>query len=147
MGLLDSCLFVAESSRRLYQHRWSHYHCWCLETGCSVSHSLISKLVDFLLFLCKEKHLFVSAIRGYCSTLSAIFKYHLPDLFINFVVRDLVRSFELGRPSASIGPPSWGFVKVVEYLRGPVFELLSSKLLRIIMIKTFFWSPWLWPSG
>ena len=81
-------------------------------------------------------HLSVSAICCYRSTLSAIFKFRLPDPSTNFVLRDLICSFELERPSAPIGLPSWDLVKVLEYLRGPIFEPLPSKPLRLITIKT-----------
>ena len=94
--------------------------------------------MDFLLFLRKAKHLSVLAVRGYSSALSAVLKFRLPDLSTNFVLRDLICSFELERPSAPVGPPSWDLVKVLEYLHGPVFEPLSSKPLRLITIKTLF---------
>ena len=80
----------------------------------------------------------MSAIRGYHSALSAVFKYCLPDICTNFALRDLLHSFELERPSIPIGPPSWDLVKVLEYLRCPVFELLFSKPLRVITVKTLF---------
>ena len=53
-------------------------------------------------------------------------------------MHDLICSFELERPSAPVGPPSWDLVKVLEYLPGPVFEPLSSKPLRVITVKTLF---------
>ena len=130
-----------ESSCSLYQHRWACYHLWCSDTSRSVSNPSISKLADFLLFLWKEKHLSVLAIRGYRSTLSALFKYRLPDICANLALRDLLRSFELERPSAPVGPPSWDLVKILEYLRGPIFELLSSKPLQVITVKTLFLLP------
>ena len=134
--VLQLALCCHESSRRLYQHRWSCYRRWCAETGHFVSHPSISKLAHFLFFLRKETHLSVSAICCYRSTLSAIFKFRLPDPSTNFVLRDLICSFELERPSAPIGLPSWDLVKVLEYLRGPIFEPLPSKPLRLITIKT-----------
>ena len=62
----------------------------------------------------------------------------LPDICTSFALRDLICSFELQRPSAPVGPPSWDLVKVLEYLCGPVFELLSSKPLRVITINILF---------
>ena len=148
-----------ESSHRLYQHRWACYHRWCSDAGHSVSSPSISKLADFLLFLQKEKHLSVSAIHGYHSTLFAAFKYRLSDNCTNFASLDLLRPFELERPSVPVGPPSWDLVKVLEYLCSPVFEPLSSKPLRIItsssssstvgwdcLCNGCFCSPWLRPN-
>ena len=91
--------------------------------------------------------MFASAIRGYRSILSAVFKYHLPDICTSFALRDLICSFELQRPCASVGPPSWDLVKVLEYLHGPVFEPLSSRPLRVFTVKTLVLVPWLRPNG
>ena len=110
-----------QSSQRLYQHRWECYRSWCHSKGHSVSVPTVVKIADFLCFLRLEKHLSVSAIKGYCPTLSAVFKFHLPELGDNFILRDLIRSFELQRPHRPVRPPSWDLVKVLTYLCGPVF--------------------------
>ena len=60
-----------QSSQRLYQHRWECYRSWCHSKGHCVSAPSVAKIADFLRFLCLEKHLSVSAIKGYHSTLSA----------------------------------------------------------------------------
>ena len=89
---LDLCR--RSSSHRLYQHWWACYHCWCSEKGHSVSSPSVLKIADFLLFLRVEKRLSVPTIRGYCSTLSAVFEFCLPSLQEHFVLRDLIFSFE-----------------------------------------------------
>ena len=89
----------------------------------------------------------MSAICGYCSTLSAVFRHCLPNVCTNFALRDLLCSFELECPNAPVCPPSWDLMKVLEYLRDPVFEPLSSKPFRVITVKTCFCSPCLRPNG
>ena len=125
-------------SRRLYQHRWECYRSWCPSRDHSVSNPPVSKIADILFFLRKEKHLSVSALKGYRSTLPSVFKYKIPELQDRFVLRDLIRSFEVERSLKPVGPPSWDLVKVLEYLWGPVFEPLSSKPLQIVTIKALF---------
>ena len=111
----------------------------CL-SGHSVSSRTIAKIADFLLFLRAEKHLSVSAVKGYRSTLTSVFKYRLPELQDSFVLCYLIRSFELERLHSPVGPPSWDLVKVLDYRRISVFEPLSSKPLRIVNMKASFFA-------
>ena len=60
-------------------------------------------------------------VHGYRSTLTAVFKYKLPNLSYDFILKDLVRSFTMACPSILVGPPSWDLIKVLEYLWGPSF--------------------------
>ena len=114
-----------QSSRHLYQHRWECYWSWCAGRGHSVSYPTVTKIADFLLFPCAEKHLSVSAIKGYHSTLVSVFKFRLPELLDSFIQRDLIHSFEIERPRRPAGFPSWDLVKVLAHLRGSTFEASS----------------------
>ena len=127
-----------QSSHHLYQHRWECYRAWCATWGHSVSSPTIAEIADFLLFLHLEKHLSVSAVKGYRFTHVSVCKYRLPEFLDSFVWRDLIRSFEIERPRCPVGPPSWDLVKVLTYLRGSVFEPLSSKPLRVVMMTVSF---------
>ena len=98
----------------------------------------VAKIVDFLLVLRRDKGLSVSAVKGFRSVLTSVFKYRLPKLFDHFLLRDLIRSFELERPVRSPCPPTWDLCRVLEYLRGPVFEPLASKDLRTVTCKVLF---------
>ena len=49
---------------------------------------------------------------------------------------------ELQCPQRPVCLPSWDLVKVLTYFRGPVFESLHTKSLRIVMMVTFL-LPWL----
>ena len=72
------------SSQRLYQHRWLAYRHWCHSKGHTVSSPSVSKIADFLLFLRCVKGLSVSAVKGFRSMLTSVFKYHLPELSDHF---------------------------------------------------------------
>ena len=126
-----------QSSHLLCQHRWECCRAWCTSRGHSVSSPTVAKIADFLLFLRSGKHLSISAIKGYRSTHVSVFKYCVPELLDSFVLRDLIRSFEVECP-CPVGPPSWDLVKVLTYLRGSVFKPLSSKPLRIVTMKVSF---------
>ena len=108
------------NSQRLYQHRWLAYRRWCHSKGHMVS-SPVMKIADFLLFLRRDKGLSVSAFKGFRSMFTSVFKYRLPELSDRFLLRDLIRSFELKRPVHSPCPPTWDLCRVLEYLRGPLF--------------------------
>ena len=127
-----------QSSRRLYQHRWECYRSWSASLGNSVSTPSVPKKADFLMFLHTKKPLFISAIKGYRSTLVFVFKFCLPELLDSFVLRDLLRSFEIECPHRPVGPLSWNLVKVLTYLRGSTFELLASKPLRLATMEVSF---------
>ena len=70
--------------------------------------------------------------------LSAVFRTILPEISTSLIIRDLLWSFQVEAPGRSIKPPSWDLVKVLEYLRSPVFEPLSSTSLRNLTCKTLF---------
>ena len=135
---LSFCLRA--SSHKLYQHRWEVYCWWCGDRGHSVSSPSIAKITDFLLFLRKDRHLSVPSIRGFRSALSSVFKSVLPEIQGIFVLRDLIRSFELERPLLPVGPPSWDLVWVLSFLRSGSFEPLSCSLCQLTLKVLFLWA-------
>ena len=66
-----------------------------------------------------------------------MFKFVLPEIQDSFILRDLIRSFELERPLLPDGPPSWDLVRVLSFLRGGSFEPLSLCSLRQLTLKVF----------
>ena len=106
--------------------------------GHSISRPKLPKIADFLLWLHRVRKLSVSAIMGYRSMLSAVFRFKLPEISTSPVLQDLLRSFQVEAPSHSIQPPSWDLNKVLVYLRSSVFEPLQSVSLRALSKKTLF---------
>ena len=94
------------SSRAVYQFKWLVYRGWCRCAGHSVSRPTLPKIADFLLWLHRTRKLSVSAIMGYRSMLSAVFRFKLPEISTSPVLEDLLRSFQVAAPSRSIQPPS-----------------------------------------
>ena len=134
----QSALARRSSSRAGCQARWSIFRQWCHSHGHSVSRPSLFKIADFLYWLRRSKKLSVSAILGYCSMLSAVFRTVLPEISTSSVIQDLVRSFKVEAPCRSVRPPSWDLLKVLDYLRSPIFEPLSNTSLRNLTRKKLF---------
>ena len=79
-----------------YQAKWTTYCSWCHSHGHSISRPSISKVADFLLYLCRSLHLSYSSIASYRSMLSVAFRFVLPELSSHPVLHDLLRSFRIG---------------------------------------------------
>ena len=86
----QSSLASRPSSRAVYQVRWSLYRGWCHSNGHFVSRPTLAKGADFLYWLRYTRGLSVSSLRGYRSVLSAVFRFHLPSLSSDPVIRDFV---------------------------------------------------------
>ena len=134
----QSSLARRPSSRAVYQVRWSIYRAWCHDNGHSVSRPTLAKVADFLYWLRYTRGLSVSSLRGYRSVLSAVFRFHLPSLSSDPVIRDLLRSFRLSSAERVLRPPAWDLFKVLTYLVSPAFEPLSQASFRALTLKTLF---------
>ena len=134
----QSSLARCPSSRAIYQVRWSIYRSWCHDNGHSVSRPTLAKVADFLYCLRFTRGLSVSSMRGYRSVLSAVFRFHLPSLSSDPVIRDLLRSFRLSSVERVLRPPAWDLSKVLTYLVSPAFEPLSQASFRALTLKTLF---------
>ena len=71
------------------------------------------QLADFLLWLRTSNQLSVSAVMGYRSIISAVFRSVLPEISTSLVLHDLLRSFRVEAPARSVTPPSWDLLKVL----------------------------------
>ena len=92
----------------------------------------------FSYWLRYTRGLSVSSLRGYRSVLSAVFRFHLPSLSSDPVIRDFLRSFRLSSAERVLRPPAWDLSKVLTYLVSPAFEPLSQASFRALMLKTLF---------
>ena len=126
------------SSHEVYQVRWSIYRKWCRSNGHSVSRPTLAKVADFLYWLRYTRGLSVFSLRGYRSVLSAVFRFHLPSLSSDPVIRDLLRSFRLSSAERVLRPPAWDLSKVLTYLVSPAFEPLSQASFRALTMETLF---------
>ena len=133
---LDHCR--RPSTRLNYQAKWTVYRGWCHRHGHSVSCATIPKVADFLLYLRRSLPLSYPSIASYHSVLSGVFRFVLPELSSYFVIHDLLRSFRLEHPLPSSHVPPWDLLRVLDFLRGPLFEPLASCSLRDLTHKVLF---------
>ena len=126
------------SSRLVYQVRWSIYRAWCHDNGHSVSRPTLAKVADFLYWLRYTRGLSVSSLRGYRSVLSVVFRFHLPSLSSETVIRDLLRSFWLSSAERVLRPTAWDLSTVLTSLVSPAFEPLSQATFRALTLKILF---------
>ena len=126
------------SSHAGYQSKWRVYRQWCRSEGHSISRPSLSKIADFLFWLRRSRQLSVSAVMGYRSMLSAVFKSILPEISSSPILHDLLRSFQVEAPIREVSPPSWDLPTVLNFLRSSSFEPLSSASLRDLTRKTLF---------
>ena len=134
----QSALARRPSSRAGYQARWAVFRKWCHDKGHSVTRPSLQKVADFLFWLRMSRKLSVSAVMGYRSMLSAVFRSVLPDISSSSVLQDLICSFKVEVPPRVVRPPSWDLLCVLTYLRSPVFEPLHESSLRDLSRKTLF---------
>ena len=125
------------STINIYQSKWNVYRKWCRKSGHSVSNPTLPKVADFLLFLFMDKHLSVSAIKGYRFMLSFVFRFKLPSISSSKVLKDLIKSFFLQRPVLK-SPFAWDLNRVLSALRAPPFEPLDSITIRHLIQKCLF---------
>ena len=131
----QSSLARRSSSRAGYQAKWFIYRQWCRSEGHSISRPSLLKVANFLFWLRRTKKL--SAVLGYRSMLSAVFRSQLPKISTP-IIQDLFCSFKVEAPCRAVHPPSWDLEKVLEFLHSPVFEPLTSCLLRDLTRKTLW---------
>ena len=110
---VQSSLARCPSSLAVYQVRWSIYREWYHDYGHSVSRPTLAKVADFLYWLRYTRGLGVSSLSGYRSVLSAVFRFHLPSLSSDPVIRDLLRSFRLSSAERVLRPPAWDLSTVL----------------------------------
>ena len=130
------------SSRAGYQSKWLVYRQWCRSEGHSISRPSLSKIADFLFWLRCSRRLSVSAVMGYRSMLSAVFKSILPEISSSPTLHDLLRSFQVEALVREACRPAWDLTTVLNFLRSSRFEPLSSASLRDLTRKTLFLISW-----
>ena len=68
------------------------------------------------------------------------FRFRFPRISTFPVFGDLLRSFSLSRPRASLMSPSWDVIEVIKDFRSPPHELLESIEFRALSVGNhLFW--------
>ena len=80
----------------------------------------------------------MSSLRGSRSVLSAVFRFPLPSLSSDPVIRVLLCSFRLSSAGRVLCPHAWDLSMVLTYLVSPAFEPLSQASFRALPLTTLF---------
>ena len=134
----QSSLAHRPSSHAVSPVRWSIYRAWCHNNGHPVSRPTLSLVNDFLYWLRYPRGLSVSSLRGYRAVFSAVFRFHLPSLSSDPVIRDLFCSFRLSSAERVLRPPDWDLSTVWTYLVSPAFEPLSQASFHALPLQSLF---------
>ena len=67
-----------------------------------------------------------------------MFRFHLPSLSSESVIRDLLHSFRLSSAERVLHPTAWDVSTVLTYLVSPAFEPLSPASCRALTLKPLF---------
>ena len=70
--------------------------------------------------------------------LAAVFRFKLPEISSDPVLKDLLRSFHLEKPRSNSSQPSWDLDAVLRHLNSSTFEPLESAPLKALTKKTLF---------
>ena len=129
---------LRESSSRLYQSRWKIFCGWCRGRGVAPVNATVPVVVDFLIHLCQDKGLSVSAVKGYCSALNSVLALKGRDLAASREITTLLRSFARSVNPVELRPPAWDVSLVLQSLTGAPYEPLRTCEERFLAQKTLF---------
>ena len=129
---------LRESSFRLYQSRWKIFCGWCRGRGVASVNATVPVVVDFLIHLCLDKGLSVSAVKGYCSALNSVLALKGLDLASSREITMLLRSFSRLVDPVELRPPAWDVSLVLQSLTGALYEPLRTCEERFLAQKTLF---------
>ena len=92
---------------------WSIYHGWCHSNGHSISNPTLAMVADSCVTYGTPEALVCPPCGVYRSVLSAVFRFHLPSLSSDQVLRMLLRSFQLSSVECVLRPHTWDLSMVL----------------------------------
>ena len=106
--------------------------------GVAPVNATVHVVVDFLIHLCQDKGLSVSAVKGYCSALNSVLALKGRDLAASHEITTLLRSFARSVNPVELRPPAWDVSLVLQSLTGAPYEPLRTCEERFLAQKTLF---------
>ena len=104
---------VRTSTSLLYQGKWMLFCGWCCGRGVAPVNATIPLIVDFLVHLCRNKGLSVSAVKGCQSALNSVFALKGIDLADSQEISMLLRSFSNSARPEELRPPAFDVALVL----------------------------------
>ena len=127
-----------QSSRTIYESRWSIFGKWCQESQVDVSDPTIPDIANFLNYLFKEKALKPSTIAGYRTAIADGLGLKGEDVSKSLELNRLLSSFYRDKPVVNSSIPSWDLALVLQALTKQPFEPLGKASLKLLTFKTVF---------
>ena len=129
---------VQMSTSRLYQAKWMLFCGWCCGRGIAPVNATVPLIVDFLVHLCRDKGLSVSAVKGYLAGLNSVFALKGIALADSRPISMLIKSFSKSVRPEELRPPAWDVTLVPQNLTRAQYEPLWASDERFLAQKTLF---------
>ena len=125
-----------ESSRKVYQSRWTIYGQWCSQNKVDISSATVPQVAEFLNYLFTVKNLKPATITGYRTAIADALGSQGELISKTLELNRLIASFTRDRPKPSRSIPTWDLSLVLLGLTKPPFEPLSEAPLKWLTYKT-----------
>ena len=127
-----------ESSRKVYQSRWTIYGQWCTENKVDITSTAVPQVAEFLNYLFTVKNLKPVTITGYRTAIADALGSQGEFISKSLELNRLIASFTRDRPKPNRSIPTWDLSLVLLGLTKPPFEPLSEAPLKWLTYKTVF---------
>ena len=127
-----------ESSRKVYQSRWTIYGQWCTENKVDITSTAVPQVAEFLNYLFTVKNLKPATITGYRTAIADALGSQGEFISKSLELNRLIASFTRDRPKPNRSIPTWDLSLVLLRLTKPPFEPLSEAPLKWLTYKTVF---------
>ena len=127
-----------ESSRKVYQSRWTIYGQWCSQNKVDITSTTVPQVAEFLNYLFTVKNLKPATITGYRTAIADALGSQGELISKSLELNRLIASFTRDRPKPYRSIPTWDLSLVLLGLTKPPFEPLSEAPLKWLTYKTVF---------
>ena len=127
-----------ESSRKVYQSRWTIYGQWCSQNKADITSATVPQVAEFLNYLFTVKNLKPATITCYRTAIADAFGSQGELISKSLELNRLIASLTRDRPKPSRSIPTWDLSLVLLGLTKPPFKPLSEAPLKWLTYKTVF---------
>ena len=127
-----------ESSRKVYQSRWTIYGQWCSPNKVDITSTTVPQVAEFLNYLFTVKNLKPATLTGYRTAIADALGSQGELISKSLELNRLIASFTRDRPKPNRSISTWDLSLVLLGLTKPPFEPLSEAPLKWLTYKTVF---------
>ena len=127
-----------ESSRKVYQSRWTIFGKWCHLNQVEVTSATIPNVAQFLNYLFSEKNLNPATITGYRTAIADGLGLAGQAISKSLELNRLIASFYRDKPKPNKSIPTWELSLVLLALTKAPFEPLDKADMKWLTYKTVF---------